>query len=100
MVCISLKLLDGNKCETVKKIRGTCKSLESQVKSKIFVTNPRIFKNAKNVFFSEDLCVNKFFSFLRYSSCSKAKWFGLIILGSKSESMFSYDNDIKRDKAT
>ena len=51
---------------TVKKIRGTCKSLESPVKSKIFVTNPRIFKSARNGFFSEDLCVNKFFSFLRY----------------------------------
>ena len=67
MVGVPLRLLDGNKCDSVKKIRGTCKTLESQVKSKIFVTNPRIFKSARNSFFSEDLCVNKLFYFLRYS---------------------------------
>ena len=70
------------------------------MKSKIFVTYSRIFKNARNGFFSEDLFVNKFFSFLRYSWCSKANWFGLIILGSKSERMFGFGNDVERDKAT
>ena len=54
----------SNKCDSVKQIRGTCKSLESPVKFKIFFTNPRIFKRARNVFVSEDLYVNKFFSFL------------------------------------
>ena len=100
MVGIPLRLLVGNRCDSVKKIRGTCKNLESTVKSKIFVTNPRIFESARNGFFREDLYVSKFFSFLRYSQCSKAKWFGLIILGSKLESMFSFDNDVERDKAT
>ena len=66
MVGIPLELIDGNKCDSIKQIRGTCKSLESPVKSKIFVTNPRISKTARNVFFSEDVYVNKFFSFLRY----------------------------------
>ena len=50
----ALWLLDGNKCDSVKQVRGTCKNLESRVKSKIFVTNPRIFKSARNGFFSED----------------------------------------------
>ena len=63
MVGIPLRLLDGNKCDFLKQIRRICKSLESPVKSKISVTNPRIFKSARNGFFSEDLCVNKFFSF-------------------------------------
>ena len=97
---IPLTLLDGNECGSVKQIRSTCKSLESPVKSEIFVTNPRIFKSARSGFFSEDLCVNKLFSFLIHSQCSKAKWFDLIILGSKSESMFGFDNDVERDKAT
>ena len=52
VVGIPLILLDGNKCGSVKQIRGTCKSLESPVKSRIFVTNPRISKSAKNGFFS------------------------------------------------
>ena len=51
MVGIPLRLLDGNKCDSVEQIGGTCKSLESPVKSKIFVTNPRIFKSAINGFF-------------------------------------------------
>ena len=42
MVGIPLRLLDGDKCDSVKQIRGTCKSLESPVKSKLFVTNPRV----------------------------------------------------------
>ena len=71
MVGIPLRLLDGNKCDSVKQITGTCKSLESPVKFKIFFTNPHIFKSARNGFFSEDLCENKFFSFLRYCNVPK-----------------------------
>ena len=54
---IPWRLLDDNKYDSVKQIRGTCKNLESLVKSKIFVTNSRIFKSARNGFFIEDLCV-------------------------------------------
>ena len=64
---IPLRLLDGNKYDSVKQTRGTRKSLETPVKSKIYVTNSRIFKRARNGFFSEDLYINTFFSFLRYS---------------------------------
>ena len=39
---ITLRLLDGNKCDSVKQIRGACKALESPAKFKIFVTNPRV----------------------------------------------------------
>ena len=44
--------------------------------------------------------MNKFFSFLKYSLCSKGKYFGLIGLGSKLETMFNFDNYVERDKAT
>ena len=53
MVGIPLRLLDGNECDSVKQIRGACKSLESPVKSKTFVTNPSIFKSAGNGLSSE-----------------------------------------------
>ena len=50
VVGIPLRLLDGNKYDSVKPIRGTCKSLKSQVKSKMFAINPLIFKSARNFF--------------------------------------------------
>ena len=55
-------VISSNKCDSVKQMQSICKSLESPVKSKIFIINPRIFKSVRNRFFSENLCVNKFSS--------------------------------------
>ena len=79
---------------------GTFMSLRSPIRFRMFFSSPRSFSNAANNFSCENVVINELFSFLKYSLWLKVKLPGLILLRTKLERIFNFDNAIDHDRTT